>query len=636
MLTFANVTLRRGTNVLIDGYSSTVYQGARLGLVGANGTGKSSLFKLIIGELDTDLGSVELASGVRLSHLAQEVPETGDTALDFVLQGDAEYTRLAEELATAEREERYMEVADLHEQMAAIDGYSAPARAEQLLVGLGFTEPDFAQSVGSFSGGWRIRLNLAQCLMAPSDLLLLDEPTNHLDIDAILWLSNYLKSYRGTMVMVSHDRDFLDETVSEIAHIEHQGVRHYKGNYSQFERQRAEQLALQQANFERQQTKVKHMQDFVRRFRAKASKARQAQSRIKALERMEMIAPAHIDSPFEFQIPEAGKTSDPLLQLQDADLGYEMPVLDNLRINVHPGDRIGLLGANGAGKSTLMKSLAGELTLLKGGYLAGQNLAIGYFSQHQVDDLDLQTDALTTISRLSENASEQQIRDFLGGFDFHGDKVKAKVATFSGGEKARLTLATITWQKPNLLLLDEPTNHLDLDMCQALTMALQAFGGAMVVISHDRHLLKNTVDEFLLVADGLVKRFDGDLDTYRDRVLGRAESIVAQPKAAPPTKPVVRAANRANTADTKTHSKADRRKRAQLRTRVATVDKRLARMGEKLGGIESRLQDPALYSEDSDDVQSLLREQASLKGAIAELEAEWLDLSEALEALGGN
>ena len=637
MLTFANVTLRRGTHVLIEGFSSTVYQGARLGLVGANGTGKSSLFELIIGELDTDLGSVELAAGARLSHLAQEVPETRDTALVFVLQGDTEYTRLAKALAQAEREEAYMEVADLHEQMAAIDGYSAPARAEQLLMGLGFAESDFTQPVGNFSGGWRIRLNLAQCLMAPSDLLLLDEPTNHLDIDAILWLSNYLKSYAGTMVMVSHDRDFLDETVSEIAHIERQQVRHYKGNYSQFERQRIEQLALQQANFEKQQTKIKHMQDFVRRFRAKASKARQAQSRVKALERMELIAPAHIDSPFEFQIPEATKTSDPLLQLQDADLGYELPVLDNLRINIHPGDRIGLLGANGAGKSTLMKSLAGELSLLKGGYLAGQNLAIGYFSQHQVDDLDLQTDALTTISRLSERASEQQIRDFLGGFDFHGDKVKARVDTFSGGEKARLTLATITWQQPNLLLLDEPTNHLDIDMCQALTIALQAFGGAMVVISHDRHLLKNTVDEFLLVADGKVQSFDGDLGTYRDRVLGRAESIAAQPKPAAESKPVVRAANNpANKVAAKAHSKADRKKRAQLRSRVATIDKRLSRMGGKLGEVESRLQDPALYSEGGDDLQSLLREQASMKGAIAELEAEWLELSEELEQIGGN
>ena len=632
VLTFANVTLRRGTNVLIEGFSATVYQGARMGLVGANGTGKSSLFKLINGELETDVGSVELAADVRLAHLAQEVPETRDTALDFVLQGDAGYTSLAAQLETAETEEAYMEVADLHEQMAAIDGYSARARAEQLLVGLGFAESDFAEPVAHFSGGWRIRLNLAQCLMAPSDLLLLDEPTNHLDIDAILWLSNYLRHYQGTLVMVSHDRDFLDETVSEIAHIERQRVKLYKGNYSQFERLRAEQLALQQANFEKQQTKIKHMQDFVRRFRAKASKARQAQSRIKALERMELIAPAHIDSPFEFQIPEAGKTSDPLLQLQDADLGYDHPVLHRLRMNVHPGDRIGLLGANGTGKSTLLKSLAGELTPLTGSYLTGQNLAIGYFSQHQVDDLDLQTDALTTIARLSSDASEQQIRDFLGGFDFHGDKVKAKVSTFSGGEKARLTLATITWQKPNLLLLDEPTNHLDIDMCQALTVALQSFGGAMVVISHDRHLLKNTVDEFLLVADGAVAPYDGDLDSYRDRVLGRSEAVAHEdrvPKQA--SKPVVRSApdKRAR----KSRSKADRKRRAQLKTRVATIDKRLARMGEKLSEVESRLHDPGLYAQGGEDVQPLLREQASLKEAIEELEAEWLEASEALEGL---
>ena len=637
MLTFANVTLRRGANVLIEGFSATIYQGARLGLVGANGTGKSSLFKLIIGELETDLGSVELAAGTRLAHLAQEIPETRDTALDFVLQGDTEYTRLADELARASREETFMEVADLHERMAGIDGYSAPARAEQLLVGLGFAESDFSQPVGNFSGGWRIRLNLAQCLMTPSDLLLLDEPTNHLDIDAILWLSNYLKHYPGSLVMVSHDRDFLDETITEIANIEHQQVRSYKGNYSEFERQRAEQLALQHANFEKQQTKIKHMRDFVRRFRAKASKARQAQSRIKALERMELIAPAHIDSPFEFQIAEAAKTSDPLLQLLDADLGYKLPVLDSLRMNVHPGDRIGLLGANGAGKSTLLKSLAGKLTPLKGRYLAGQNLTIGYFSQHQVDDLDLQTDALTTISRLSASASEQQIRDFLGGFDFHGDKVKAKVASFSGGEKARLTLATITWLRPNLLLLDEPTNHLDIDMCQALTAALQSFGGAMVVISHDRHLLKNTVDEFLLVADGAVQRFDGDLETYRDKVLGRTESIASEPKPAQKSAPVVGTSkpkgSGAGSAGIKARSKADRKRRAQLRTRIATIDKRMTRMGEKLKEVETRLQDPNLYTEAGNDVQPLLREQASVKDAILELEAEWLDLSEELEAL---
>ena len=631
MLTFANVTLRRGTNVLIEAFSATVYQGARLGLVGANGSGKSSLFKLINRELETDIGNVELAADVRLAHLAQEVPETSDTALDFVLQGDTAYTQLAADLAKAEAEEAYLEVADLHERMASIAGYSAPARAEQLLVGLGFAESDFDQPVGHFSGGWRIRLNLAQCLMAPSDLMLLDEPTNHLDIDAILWLSNYLKHYPGTLVMVSHDRDFLDETVSEIAHIEHLHVKLYKGNYSQFERLRAEQLALQQANFEKQQTKIKHMQDFVRRFRAKASKARQAQSRIKALERMELIAPAHIDSPFEFQIPEANKSSDPLLQLEEADLGYDHPVLDRLRMNVHPGDRIGLLGANGAGKSTLLKSLAGELTLLSGNYLGGQNLAIGYFSQHQVDDLDLTTDALTKIARLSPDASEQQIRDFLGGFDFHGDKVKARVSTFSGGEKARLTLATITWQRPNLLLLDEPTNHLDIDMCQALTVALQSFGGAMVVISHDRHLLKNTVDEFLLVADGKVARFDGDLDTYRDRVLGRSEAIAPNvAKKQPEAKPVVATQKPA----TKARTKADRKRRAQLKGRVATIDKRLDRMGEKLTEVESRLQDPAVYADGGEDVQPLLREQVSLKDAIAELEGEWLEASAALEALG--
>lgn len=626
MLTFANVTLRRGTRVLVEDLNLTVYQGSRLGLVGANGSGKSSLFKLIVGELECDLGSVDLAGGVRMTHLRQEVPETGDSAIDFVLQGDTELTRVNAALAAAEASGEFGKVADIHEQLASIDGYSARARGEKMLAGLGFSTSDLGHPVSSFSGGWRIRLNLAQCLMAPSDLMLLDEPTNHLDIDAIVWLANYLRQYQGTLIMVSHDRDFLDDTVTEIAHIERERMRTYRGNYSLFERQRAEQLALQQTNYEKQQTKVKHMQDFVRRFRAKASKARQAQSRMKALEKMELIAPAHIDSPFEFEIAEAPKTSDPLLQLFDADLGYGTTVLGALRFNLHPGDRIGLLGANGAGKSTLMKSLAGELPLLSGEYLSGQNLAIGYFSQHQVDDLDLHANALMHIARISPEASEQAIRDFLGGFDFRGDKVKAKVDTFSGGEKARLTLATITWSKPNLLLLDEPTNHLDLDMCQALTIALQTFAGAMVVISHDRHLLKNTVDEFLLVDNGAVAPFEGDLDDYRDRVLGREKSSGSRPV-------VQSQSNPEKPAKPQNPAPVDRKQRQQLRTRINTIDKRLARLTGKLEEVDSLLADPAVHVRG--EALDMLREQSSLRESIAELEAEWLLKSETLEEIDG-
>ncbi|MBD3648287.1 MAG: ATP-binding cassette domain-containing protein, partial [Pseudomonadales bacterium] len=499
-------------------------------------------------------------------------------------------------------------------------GYSARSRAEQLMAGLGFSEDEFNQPVRQFSGGWRIRLNLARTLMSPSDLLLLDEPTNHLDLDAILWLSNWIKHYQGALLLISHDREFLDETVEEIAWLHDQRIELFPGNYSRFEHIKAERMAAQHSAWEKQQREVKHMQDFVRRLRAKATKARQAQSRIKALERMEMIAPAHIDSPFRFSIPHAPKTSNPLLVLDRARLGYgDTVVLSDVRLTLMPGDRIGLLGHNGAGKSTLVKSLRGEIDILDGHRTPGINLVIGYFSQHQIDELDLAESALTHIRRLDEKAREQEIRDFLGGFDFHGDKVLEPVDRFSGGEKARLALAVVAWRRPKLLLMDEPTNHLDMDMRQALTVALQDFEGAIVLISHDRHLLINTVDQFLLVDKGRVEEFKGDLEDYRNRLLSPPAASTTD-KPAAEEKPV-RPAN-------------DHREARRLKTRIKTLEERLERLHAKLRETEEALADNKLYEgTDQSELQSLLREQLSLKDSIAELEEEWLEKSQALEAL---
>jgi len=619
MLSFTDIALRRGPALLFEGVTFTVQRRQKIGLIGANGAGKTSLFKMILGELDPDRGDIERPHGLRIAHLAQEIPGSDEAAIDYVLGGDHELIAIERALAQAEQAQAYDKVAPLHVALDDIDGYSARARAEQLLAGLGFEQAEFTQPLRSFSGGWRIRLNLGRALMARSDLLLLDEPTNHLDLDAIVWLSNWIRHYQGAMLLISHDREFLDETVDAIALLEHRRIELFNGNYSQFERQKAARLAEQQSQYERQQQEIKHMQDFVRRFRAKATKARQAQSRVKALERMALIAPAHVDSPFQFTIPVAERISNPLLTLNDAELGYTTPVLRHVRVNLHPGDRIGLLGHNGAGKSTLIKSISGELPLLGGSRVAGTNLAIGYFSQHQVDELDLDASALTHLTRLNKMATEQQCRDFLGGFDFRGDKVKAAVATFSGGEKARLALAMITYQRPNLLLLDEPTNHLDIEMRQALTVALQDFEGAIVLISHDRHLLANTVDTFLLVADGAVANFDGDLADYRERLLGGAAGN--ELRAAPD-------------APARAAKKNTFRENQQLTTRLKTLEARLERLHRKLAAVDEGLADVSLYQEpNAGALQGLLREQLNLKEQIAEVELEWMSTSEALEAL---
>ncbi len=625
MLSFTNLALRRGPNLLFEEVSFVIHRDKKVGLIGANGAGKTSLFKMITGELDVEEGYLDYPQDLRISYLAQEVVGTDQMAVEYVLEGDKQLIRIQEQIKQAEHKEQFDKLGELHEIFNSLDGHSALSKAEQLMVGLGFTQEDLHKTVQDFSGGWRVRLNLARTLMQPSDLLLLDEPTNHLDLDAIVWLSDWIKSFKGALLLISHDREFLDECVNTIAHINQQSIELYTGNYSQFEEVKALRLAEVAASYKKQQREIEHMQAFVRRFKAKATKAKQAQSRVKALERMEVIAPAHIDSPFHFSIPQSDKISDPLLTLDQATLGYSNSVLTNVNLSLHPGDRIGLLGPNGAGKSTLIKSLVGAISLLEGDRFEGTNLKIGYFSQHQVDDLDLNKTAYQCIHQIDPNKTEQQVRTYLGGFDFKNDKVKDVIELFSGGEKARLALAMIAYQKPNLLLLDEPTNHLDMEMRQAMTMALQSFGGAILLISHDRHLLANNVDQFLLIDDGLISEYDGDLNDYSIRILANLNK--AQPR-----KEVSKV--KSNSAGNK---KADQKLHRQIKAEVMAAEKRLKRLNEKIGAVEGILQSPETYDGDfQDDLHDLIRNQTELKSQIEEVEQVWISLNEQLESIQFN
>jgi len=618
MLSLNNVALRRGAVLLFEHVSLTIHRGNKVGLIGANGSGKSSFFQAILSNLETDQGTIDLPTNATISHMAQEVLTVETSAISYVLEGDQRYTEIMAALAQAEQHGQFSKIAELHEALDNIDGYTARARAEQLLAGLGFAVDEIEQPLNSFSGGWRIRLNLAQTLMYPADLLLLDEPTNHLDLDAIIWLSDWIRKFRGTLLLISHDREFLDECVDHIAYLHHQTIELFSGNYSSFEKTKAERLALQQSSYDKQQREIAHMQDFVRRFRAKATKARQAQSRIKALERMELIAPAHVDSPFEFEIKAQDKVSTPLLTLTDASLGYDQAVLTDVNLSFLPGDRYGLLGVNGAGKSTLIKTLNNELPLLSGSRVEGSNLSTAYFSQNQLDELDLDQTALQHLYELGRQLGdvprEQVARNFLGGFNFRGDKVLEPVSKFSGGEKARLALALITYTEPNLLLMDEPTNHLDIDMRQALTVALQSFAGALIIVSHDRHLMANSVDEFLLIEGGRVSQFNGDLGDYRTKVLPSTKTVSEKEKS---VKKSVRPAKETR----------------QLKTRMNTLDTRMERLQRKLGEVEAGLNDPAIYQDqDNPDLQKLLRDQIELASQLGDLENEWLEASHKLDS----
>jgi ATP-binding cassette subfamily F protein 3 len=628
MLSLSNVTLRRGARLLFEAASLQARAGERLGLIGANGSGKSSLFALLLGELDADAGEIALAPGVRIAHVAQESPTGRRCALEHVMDGDAELRAVQRELRASEAAGDTAKLHRLYERLEQIDAYAAEARAARLLAGLGFAEDDLQRPVGEFSGGWRMRLNLAQALMCRSDLLLLDEPTNHLDLPAILWLEEWLRRYPGLLLLVSHDRDFLDALSTRIAHIDQCQLRLYSGNYSDFEDQRAAQLALQQSLYRRQQLEIRHIQSYIDRFRYKASKARQAQSRLKMLERMQRIAPAHVDSPFGFRFLEPPRQPQHLATLDAATLGYGEAVLDAVDLHVSAGDRLGLLGANGAGKSTLVKALADGSTLLAGRRNLSQDTRIGYFAQHQLDQLDPERSPLAHLQALEPGTREADLRRYLGGFGFGDERIFEPVAPFSGGEKARLALALMIRRRPNLLLLDEPTNHLDLEMRLALARALVDFEGAIVVISHDRHLLRQVCDELLLVHAGKLSRFAGDLDDYPAWLAERQSMRPECADEAAPTEP--KAANR------KRQRQRDAQRRLALKPlldRVREVERELARTRERLTALEARLADSGLYADAArkEELGAMLREQGDLRAGLESLEQQWLDASEALE-----
>jgi ATP-binding cassette subfamily F protein 3 len=677
MIRLQKLTLIRGAKPLLEAADLSLNPGEKIGLIGANGSGKSSLFALLRGELHADGGDADFPAAWRISHVAQETPALDRPALEYAIDGDTHLRRLEADLAEAEARHDGLKSGELHAALADADAYTVRARAEQLLTGLGFSLDQMDRPVASFSGGWRMRLNLAQALMCPSDLLLLDEPTNHLDLDAILWLEDWLKRYAGTLIIISHDRDFLDGVVNVIAHIDERKLKRYGGNYSAFEKQRAINLALSQAAFEKQSRERTHLQSFIDRFKAKASKAKQAQSRVKMLARMEELAPIHASAAFSFEFREPDRAPNPLLVLEEVDAGYQaaarmersgirglspdspdsgprppsglreddVAILSGINLNLQAGQRIGLLGVNGAGKSTLIKTIAGELPPLSGHAHWGKGLAIGYFAQHQVEMLRHDQTPLWHLARIAPTAREQELRNFLGGFNFAGEMATACIAPFSGGEKARLALALIVWQRPNLLLLDEPTNHLDLETREALTVALAQFEGTLVLVSHDRHLLRATTDEFLIVADRGLKPFDGDLDDYRDWLFEtklsktRLAKPVAPPADAQPRPEAREAARDSGDRKEQKRQEAEARQRLSARrkpieTRIRRLEGLMERLNARKSELEGQLADPAVYADaNRETLKQALFEQAQIVRELEQLEGEWLEQHDALEVL---
>jgi len=641
MIRLSQVTLRRGTKVLLEGADVALNPGDRIGLIGANGSGKSSLFALLRGELHADKGEVDFPAHWRIAHVAQETPALDRPALEYAIDGDTTLRGLETELAAAEIANDGHTIGELHAALGDADAYTVRSRAERLLHGLGFSREQTAQAVASFSGGWRMRLNLAQALMCPSDLLLLDEPTNHLDLDAILWLEDWLRRYPGTLLVVSHDRDFLDGVVNVVVHIDGKKLRRYSGNYSAFETQRAAVVVLAAAQYEKQQRERAHLESFIDRFRAKATKARQAQSRMKMLARMEELAPLHVSAPFSFEFREPLRAPNPLLVLEEVDAGYpDKTVLENISFSLQSDQRIGLLGVNGAGKSTLIKTIAGALKPLKGQATFNKGLEIGYFAQHQVEMLRDDQSPLWHLLKLSPTdgkaVREQDLRNYLGSFNFPGDMATDPIEHFSGGEKARLALALIVWQRPNLLLLDEPTNHLDLETREALAVALAQFEGTLVLVSHDRHLLRATTDQFLLVADGRLAPFDGDLDDYRDWLFS---TKLAPEETAPP--PEAKKAAPAAAGDQRAHKRKEAEERQRrsaarkpIETRLKRLDEQMAKLAAKKAAIDAQLADPAAYGDDRKDaLKTLILDQAYAARELEQIEAEWLELQRQLEGL---
>ncbi len=649
MIQFKNLSLVRGVKVLLEAASFQLHSGHKVGLTGANGAGKSSFFALLRGELHQEVGDLDIPPQWVIAHVAQEITELSQAALEFTLDGDAELREIELALIQAELNHEGEKIADLHHRLTDIEGYSAKARAAALLDGLGFAQTDLARPVSDFSGGWRVRLNLARALMCRSDLLLLDEPTNHLDLDAVYWLESWLRDYRGTLLLISHDRDFLDAVVNNVLHIEQQRITLYRGGYSDFERQRGEKLALQQAMFEKQQRKVAHLHSYIGRFRVQATKARQAQSRIKALERMEMISAAHVDSQFNFEFRAPVSAPDPLLVVDDVDAGYidlnqaNKIILNKALLTIRPGERIGLLGKNGAGKSTLIKLLAAELSPLNGKRVEGKDLRIGYFAQHQLEQLRLNESPLQHLIRqdieLNNPATrEQEHLNYLGGFDFKGDMARSSIENFSGGEKSRLALALLIWTRPNLLLLDEPTNHLDLEMRHALTLALQDYVGGVILVSHDRALLRASCDNFVLVADGSVTPFDGDLDDYKawlDLQKTKQKQIMLNGDGVQDAPNI---AFKALSGNSYAQQKQERQARIVIRRplikETETLEKTIEKYNIEKTTLDARAQQPSLYDvENKAELQDCLKRQAELTNLIDAAEMRWLALHEQLEAL---
>ncbi|MCO4856685.1 ATP-binding cassette domain-containing protein [Herbaspirillum sp. WGmk3] len=658
MIRFQQVSLQRGVKPLLDNVDLTLNPGDKIGLIGANGTGKSSLFAMLRGELHADQGNVDFPARWRMAYVAQETPALDRPAIEYAIDGDAHLRQLEADLARAEAQPDDKHdgnhIAELHTALADADAYTVRSRAEQLLLGLGFSLEQMARPVASFSGGWRMRLNLAQALMCPSDLLLLDEPTNHLDLDAIIWLEDWLKRYAGTLLIISHDRDFLDGVVNVIVHIDDRKLKRYSGNYSSFERQRSAQLELMAGMIEKQQRQRAHLQSFIDRFKAKATKARQAQSRMKALSKMEELAPLRAAAEFSFEFREPLSAPNPLLVMEKVNAGYHIEgkngapdedkiIVHGIDFSLQSGQRIGLLGVNGAGKSTLIKTVAGEIDPLSGTARLGKGLVIGYFAQHQVEMLRHDESPLWHLTRLAPDVREQELRNFLGSFNFNGTMATSSIAPFSGGEKARLALALIVWQRPNLLLLDEPTNHLDLETREALTMALAQFEGTLVLVSHDRHLLRATTDQFLIVAEGKLQPFDGDLDDYKDwlfktKLAARNDAAAAAPL---PTasQPMVEAP--ASLVDRKEQKRLEAEQRQKMsalkkpiEARIKRLDEQIAKLNARKGEIDARLASPDIYdAANKEELKTLITDQAYCSKELDQLENEWLEQQEALEQL---
>jgi len=664
MIRFTQVSLMRGVKPLLEQVDVTLNPGDKIGLIGANGAGKSSLFAMLRNELHPDQGDIDFPAKWRMAYVAQETPPLERAALDYAIDGDVNLRKLEAELARLEAlpetTENGLAIGEIYSALADADYYTVQSRGEQLLLGLGFSLDQMKLPVASFSGGWRMRLNLAQALMCPSDLLLLDEPTNHLDLDAIIWLEDWLKRYAGTLIIISHDRDFLDEVVNVVVHIDERKLKRYSGNYSAFERQRAAQMALAAGALEKQQRKRAHLESFIERFKAKASKARQAQSRMKALAKMEELAPLRAAAEFSFEFREPLNAPNPLLVMDGVNAGYrsedektgaisEKSIVHNINFSLQIGQRIGLLGVNGAGKSTLIKTIAGELAPLTGEATTGKGLTIGYFAQHQVEMLRHDESPLWHLAKIAPNVREQELRNFLGGFNFPGTMVTSPIAPFSGGEKARLALAMIVWQRPNLLLLDEPTNHLDLETREALTEALAQFEGTLVVVSHDRHLLRATTDQFIIVADGKLQPFDGDLDDYKDWLfqtkLGKGTDVlpaagkenktaypVSSPVAPPAAAPVV------NSKEQKRLEAEQRQRlsaqRKPIEQKIKRLDEQIAKRSEQKSEVDAALAEPSIYdAANKPKLKQLLSDQAFYTKDLEQLEGEWLSLQEQLEAI---